>query len=161
MKKYIIISPYSRKLINNKSNPKNYPYWQNVINKLKHEFNFIQIGSTDEPKLQNIYEYKYNLSFIELTNLIHDINCHCWISVDNFLPHFCANINSPGIVIWGQSDPKIFGYDMHINLLKSRTFLRSDQFNIWECTAFNEHAFVSPNTIINQIKNFKKINLCD
>lgn len=156
MKKYIIISPYSRPLQTNKLNPKNYPYWQSIINTLKDEFDFIQIGTSNEMKLQNIYDYKYNLSFNELASLIQHSECHCWISVDNFLPHFCANINVSGIVIWGQSDPQIFGYDMHTNLLKSRDYLRSDQFSMWEQSTFDINVFISPTEVIKKIKQFKK-----
>lgn len=156
MKKYIVISPYSRALKNNKINPKNYPYWQTIIEELKNDFNFIQIGSNAEAKLYNIYEYKFDLSFNELTELICNEDCYCWMSVDNFLPHFCANINIPGIVIWGISDPKIFGHAMHTNLLKSTDYLRKDQFNVWEEAIYNINSFIPPTEIIKQIFNFKK-----
>lgn len=157
MKKYIVISPYSKTLRNGKKNPKNYPYWNELIESLMSEYDFIQIGQSNEIPLLNTIEFKKNLSFKELEELVTNKNCHCWLSVDNFFPHFCASIEVPGIVVWGVSDPKIFGYAMHDNVIKSRNYLRDNQFDIWESCSFNKEVFVPIHTITNKIKKFKHV----
>jgi len=42
----IIIAPFAKSLINNKRNPKNYPYWDKLI-KLTHE-KIVQVGVEGE-----------------------------------------------------------------------------------------------------------------
>ena len=47
----IIISPYSKKLENGKMNPKNYPYWKELISLLLKSETIIQVGTIDEKHL--------------------------------------------------------------------------------------------------------------
>ena len=48
----IILSPFSRPLRNGKPNPKNYPHWDALIDKLHADGHYlIQVGSTGEPRL--------------------------------------------------------------------------------------------------------------
>ena len=50
----IIIAPFAKSLINNKRNPKNYPYWDKLI-KLTHE-KIVQVGVEGEEQL--VYDFK-------------------------------------------------------------------------------------------------------
>jgi ADP-heptose:LPS heptosyltransferase len=145
----IIISPYSQKLRNGKDNPKNYPYWQQLI-ELLHEHELIQIGVHGEEKL--VEDCRFNLSFKELRELIKEVDF--FISTDNFFQHFCHHYNKHGIVIWGQSDPLIFGYEHNINLLKDRKYLREKQFWLWEQCEYKIEVFVTPEEIIKKISYF-------
>lgn len=151
--KKIIISPFAKKLRNGEENPKNYPWWQEVVGSLKElGFYIIQIGEENE-KLIGADEVFFNKSFSELGELI--LSCHCWISIDSFLGHFGAYLGKRGVVIFGRSDPNIFGYDSNINLLKDRKYLRQDQFNIWEGLKYEKEVFVSPQEVVDTIiKNF-------
>ena len=45
----IIIQPYAKPLVNGKRNPKNYPYWKELISKIKEPI--IQIGVEGEEQL--------------------------------------------------------------------------------------------------------------
>ena len=145
--KKIIISPYSRKLRNGKENPKNYPFWNELLSLLKNEgFYIIQIGRTGEVKLEKSDELLLDKSLNDLKKLISESDI--WISVDNFLPHLCHLIPKPGIVLFGQSDPLIFGHKENINLLKDRKYLREKQFDIWECCECNNDAFVEPSVVL-------------
>lgn len=145
----IIISPYSKMLRNGKMNPKNYPYWKELIKLLKSE-NIVQVGVTGEEKLVN--DFRKNLSLDELVSLIK--KCNYWISVDNFFPHLSRHVGKPGVVIWGVSDPKIFGYPENLNILKNRSLLRPNQFDLWESFDFDPNVFVKPSEIVKQINNF-------
>jgi hypothetical protein len=143
----IIISPFSRAA-------KNYPYWNEFVNLMlqqNNNFKLIQIGKAGEPQIQGIHEYFWNLPFATIEKMIRE--CKLWISVDNFLPHLvnCMEAVIPGVVIWGISDPKLFGYDYNTNILKSKIFLRLDQFNSWNGIELNKDAFVSPESLAEQV----------
>jgi hypothetical protein len=79
-----------------------------------------------------------------------------FISVENFFPHF-VHYNfkgeKKGIVLFGKSDPEIFGYPENINLLKDKSYLRWDQFGPWEMTDFVKEAFVEPQVVYDNIMN--------
>jgi hypothetical protein len=139
----IIISPYSKKLRNDQNNPKNYPWWPELISLLKHD-TIVQIGVEGETQL--VEEFHKNLSLKQLKELI--LECRTWISVDSFFQHFAWDVGKYGIVLWGQSDPNIFGHPENINLLKDRKYLREKQFWWWEQCEYNEDAFVKPEEIL-------------
>jgi len=141
----IIISPYSKELRNGKNNPKNYPYWEELISLIKEPI--IQVGIEGEKQL--VEDFRKNLSLEELKKLI--IECRIWISVDSFFQHFAWNCEKPGIVIWGQSDPIIFGHSENINLLKDRSYLREKQFWWWEQCEYKKDAFVKPAEVLKHL----------
>ena len=141
----IIISPYSKKLRNGKNNPKNYPYFKELIALIDEPI--VQIGVEGEDQL--VEDFRKNLSLTDLTTLVNE--CSTWISVDSFFQHFCWDLGKPGIVLWGQSDPNIFGHPENINLLKNRKYLREKQFWIWEQCEFREDCWVSPKEIFKQL----------
>jgi ADP-heptose:LPS heptosyltransferase len=146
----IVISPYSRPLRNGKPNAKNWPrkYWDELVGYLRHRNDcVIQIGVSKETPVLHVNKISYNLPFPDLEKLIKE--SWVWISVDNFLPHFChLKKLKPGIVIFGPSDPEIFGYPENINLLKGRQYLREKQFDIWEACEANDEAFVFPSDVM-------------
>jgi len=147
----IIISPYSKKLRNGNNNPKNYPYWEELVLLLKNDNYIIQIGVDGEGFIKGCNEYKFNLSFKELEDLT--LSCDSYISVDNFYPHFCNTIGKYGVVIWGQSNPKLFGYKNNINIFKNIKYFRDNQFFIWEQCKFKKDSFCSANEIFQKIKS--------
>ena len=141
----IIISPYAQKLRNGRENPKNYPYWKELITLINEPI--IQIGIDGEEKL--VDDCRFNLSLEELKDLIHD--CRTWISVDSFFQHYCWSLGKQGIVIFGQSDPIIFGHPENINLLKDRSYLREKQFWFWEQCEYRFDCFVSPKEVLKHL----------
>lgn len=150
--KKIIISPRSRALRNGKTNPKNYPWWKEVVAVLQqNDIYVIQIGETRQNEESiGANEIILDLSLNELKLKVEE--CGVWASVDNFFPHLCSFTSKRGVVAFSLSDPLIFGYPNNINLLKDRKFLRNDQFGIWENVEYNEKAFVSPDVVVDSIK---------
>jgi len=152
--KYIVISPYSRKIAEtNEKSPKDYPYWEKLIELIKEkEIKIIQaIGYDDEPIIKGVDEsVKYKLD--ELKTFLLNDDCLCFISVDNFMGHFGKFIGKRGIVLWGTSDPNIFGYEENINLLKSRDNLRKFQFAKWCIEEYREDVFVNPEIVIKALE---------
>lgn len=148
--KTILISPYSRRLRNGKNNPKNFPYWADLVKRLKAEgYSVVQVGVAGEPQIDGVDAVKIGLPLKRLAELIKE--CYAWISVDNFFQHFAYIEGKKGIVIFSQSDPDIFGHSVNKNLLKDRKYLRDRQFDIWESCEYKEEAFVTPIDVVNQI----------
>ncbi len=142
----IILSPYSRFMRNGGKHPKNYPFWNEVISKVKEPI--IQVGIEGEVGL--VDDFRKNLSLSELAELVKE--CKTWMSCDSFFQHFCWDLGKKGIAIFGQSDPNIFGHPENVNLLKDRSYLREKQFWIWEQAEYNEDAFVSPEVVLEELK---------
>ena len=137
----ILISPWAQKLRNGQNNPKNYPWWKELVSLIDEPI--IQIGVHGEQQL--VDDFRTNLSLQELKTLVFD--CRTWISVDSFFQHFAWDLGKQGIVLWGQSDPNIFGHSENINLLKDRSYLREKQFWWWEQCEYNSDAFVLPEEV--------------
>jgi ADP-heptose:LPS heptosyltransferase len=138
----IIIHPYAKLLQNGKQNPKNYPYWKELIALINEPI--IQIGVEGEKQL--VDDFRKNLPIIELRQLIKD--CRTWIAVDSFFQHLAWSEAKPGVVLWSVSDPLIFGHAENINLLKDRATLAPNQFLWWDATEYNSEAFTSPEEVI-------------
>lgn len=155
LKNFCIISPYSSKLPNGQENAKNYPYWEEVVVFLKSKgLLVVQIGVKGERLISNsVDEFLTNLSFAEILDLLNQ--CVIWLAVDNFLQHLARFTNplKPGIVIWGKSDPLIFGYKENINVLKGRKYLRKNQFDFWVNEPYDYNVFVKPKVIIRILQN--------
>lgn len=157
--KIAIIAPYAAKLRSGNTNPKNYPYWVELIRLLKDRgFYVIQIGTEGEARLEGANEFKVNLSFPELTELVWKDETLIF-SVDSFFPHFCRSVGRACIVLWGKSDPNVFGYKENINILKSRKYLRSphDQWLYWEKETFDPEVFVTAQEVVDYLEKIKII----
>jgi ADP-heptose:LPS heptosyltransferase len=148
----LIISPYSKPLKTGQKNAKNYPFWPELVSLLLREnWKVIQIGVTGESIIPGITSSVFNASLEKLLPIVKEATA--WISVDNFFPHFCAIVaKKPGIVLWGKSDPKIFGHPLNINLLKDRKYLKKEQFQWWHYEPFDPNVFVSPEVVITTLK---------
>ena len=138
----ILISPYSKKLVNGKQNPKNYPYWKELIKLIDEPI--IQVGIDGEEQL--VPEFCKNLPIARLKELIAE--CRTWIGCDSFFQHLAWDCKKPGIVLWSVSDPLIYGHPENINLLKNRDYLALNQFLWWDFTEYNPDAFVLPEEVV-------------
>lgn len=138
----IIIHPFAKPLQNGKINPKNYPYWKELISLLNEPV--VQIGVDGEQQL--VDDFRKNLSIVELRQLVKD--CKTWIAIDSFFQHLAWSEGKQGIVLWSVSDPVIFGHASNINLLKDKVYLAKNQFLWWDFTEYNPDAFVKPQEVI-------------
>lgn len=146
----ILIFPFARTMRNNKPHPKDYPWWPELISLLQQEgHQVIQVGLEGEKQL--VQDFRKNLSLKDLSDLVNE--CDTWFSVDSFGQHFCWDLGKKGIVIFSQSDPNIFGHPENINILKSREYLRGNQFLFWDAAEYKEEAFLTPDQIFNIFKN--------
>lgn len=141
----IIISPYTKKLISGKQNPKNYPFWRELIALIDEPI--IQIGIEGEEQL--VPDFRKNLPLAELMLLLKE--CRTWVSCDSFFQHLAWSEGKPGIVLWSVSDPLIFGHPENINLLKSRNNLAKNQFLWWEFVPHDAETFVFPTIVLEKL----------
>jgi ADP-heptose:LPS heptosyltransferase len=140
----ILIHPFAKPLKNRKENPKNYPFWEELISKIDINEHIIQVGVEGEKQL--VPDFRKNLSMEQLKELIYD--CRIWIGVDSFFQHLAWLENKSGIVLWSVSDPLIYGHPENINLLKDRNYLAENQFLWWDFTEHNTDAFVKPEEVL-------------
>ena len=146
----IIIHPFAKPLQNGKTNPKNYPYWKELIALI--DDHIIQVGVDGEQQLVN--DFRKNLSLSDLKTLI--AQCHTWIAVDSFFQHLAWSVGKSGIVLWSVSNPQIFGHTENTNLLKDKVYLAQNQFLWWDYVEHNPDAFVSPQVVIQHLQNKPK-----
>jgi len=144
----ILIHPYAKPLMNGKENPKNYPYWEELVQEIQKTMHIVQIGVEGEKQL--VPDFRKNLPISELRKLLQE--CKTWIGIDSFFQHLAWDEKKPGIVIWSVSDPLIFGHKENTNLLKDRVYLAKNQFLWWDFTEHNPDAFVKPEEILKCLK---------
>lgn len=145
----ILLSAYSRLAPESDRNPKDYPYWPEVIDVLSKDHKIVQVGLLTETRL--VEDMRYDLSLPKLAQLINE--CKTWISVDSFFQHYAWSLGKRGVVVFSKSDPNIFGHKENINLLKSRDYLRPDQFGLWKDCPYDEQAFIEPQKVIDAVKS--------
>lgn len=145
----IIISPWARNTTEGKPSPKNYPYWEAVVSGLgKAGYEITQLSCSGEPDVPGARRVN-DLSLEKLAEFMK--TCDTWISVDNFFHHMAWSIGQPGIVIFGSSDPNIFGHTENINLLRDRRFLKVRQFGLWSQEKPYPEVFVGPEAVVNAV----------
>lgn len=149
IKKIVLVSPWSHKLPTGEENPKNFPYWQELIPMMKDAGCYvIQVGIAGEI-LIGADEVVFNASFERLKELLD--NADTFLSVDSFFPHFAHYHGRHGVVIFSQSDPNLFGYPENLNILKSTDYLRKEQFWLWTQAKFNKEAFISSKEVLDKL----------
>lgn len=144
----ILIAPYAKKLRGqDRSNPKDYPWSKELVSLLEQEgHEVIQVGCSGEEQIAKTVIN--DLKFQDVLKLI--AGADTFIAVDSYLQHAAWFIGKKGIVLWGQSDPKVFGHSIHKNLIKSRKNLRQGykMFDWWESAETNPEVFVKPAKVI-------------
>lgn len=144
----IIISPYAKPLPDGSANPKNYPHWQQLLDLIPDVV--LQVGKRGEPPL--VDHCMWDLPLDGLRKLLQD--CTTWISCDSMFQHLAWQTGKRGIVLWGQSDPLIFGHEENINLLKGREYLYHNQFLSWDLIPMRHDCWVEPQQVIDALAEF-------
>ncbi|MBF0553723.1 MAG: glycosyltransferase [Nitrospirae bacterium] len=146
----IVISPYSFY----PSHPKSYPYWKELVALIRGipGKKIIQIGISGEERIEGVDEHLLNLPLKKIEDLIS--KSRCWIGVDNFLQHLVNTMSKiiKGAVIFGVSDPNMFGYRYNKCILKSRRYLRPDQHDVWTGVKQDKEVFDSSEIVFDKIK---------
>lgn len=130
-KPLIVISKGVKPLRNGNKSAKEYPYWDELIKLLEKNYTVTEVVQEPFDKLEKTLK-----------------SAHAIICCDSFLQHFCWSIGVKATVLWGTSDPAIFGHKENINLLKHRSYVRKNPFADWESEPYNANAFITPQEIL-------------
>ncbi len=157
-KKIVLLSLFSKPTHETKKfSPKSYStdYSKHLV-KLLYDKNIytVQIAISEEPSLGADIRFD-NLSFPDLKILCSKIDS--FVCCDNFFQHFIHYYDPQkiGIVIFSQSDPKLFGYNSNVNLLKDPKYLRpgKEQYQFWEGVNYEKSAFTTPEIVLENMCN--------
>lgn len=152
----ILISPWSRPRTDGKVNAKNYPYWDELVDLLIADYDVIQLMHGDERHVRDI-PYEKNRTLPDIERMVKE--CDAFICVDNFLQHLAHYVGKRGFVLYGVSDPSLFGYPENVNIYADSKYFRQYQFQTWNEVDFNEDAFAKPGKVYEIIKTHMPINL--
>lgn len=142
----ILLNAWSRPLRSGKQNPKDYPWWPQVLEKIT--VPVVQVAVRGEQAL--VDDVRWDLDLTQLALLVNQ--CSIWLGVDSFFQHFCWDLNKPGIVLWGPSNPNIFGHEQNINLTLGSSAWRANQFLTWEQETHDAHRFVSASVVLEHVE---------
>jgi len=82
----ILIAPFAKPLMNGKTNPKNYPYWKELLALISEEV--VQVGVDGEEQITQ--QFLKNLPIARLRELIAE--CRIWIGCDSFFSAFSMGL---------------------------------------------------------------------
>jgi hypothetical protein len=93
-----------------------------VIQQFRHEYNMVHIRRDDQIN----YEHTIGISdtFRSLVVLISLSTKR--LLMDSFAQHVAATLNLPSVVLWVVNSPKVFGYDVHTNIVANPETKQSD-----------------------------------
>lgn len=147
----ILYAPFAAKApsLKGQPSPKNYPYPQELYELLRKDHTVIQVGGSGDTQIAE--DFRTNLSFSEVSQLIGQSDTG--VCVDSYLQHHFWYSRRRAVVVFGISDPIIFGHPENMNLLKDRKNLRENQYDLYYINQYNPDAFVSPEEVLTAIKS--------
>jgi len=121
----------------NIQNAKSYPHWDKLRELLK---------DYEVREIKGILPEQEIVALVNWADVV--------VTIDSFLPHLIKyyGIQKTVVVLWGKSDPDIFGYKENINLLKDREYLKPQQFQWWLEEPNDPNVFVSPEKVMKTIR---------
>jgi hypothetical protein len=96
-----------------------------VIEHFRKNYNIIHIKREDQPNYDHTFQFLE--SFRAAAVLIHMSSKRLFI--DSFSQHVAASINKHSTVCWVSTSPKVFGYDVHDNILSNPETRKPDLRN--------------------------------
>lgn len=137
----IIISPYSARLRSGNRNPKDWPYFPELVQRLNgNGHQVVQVGVAGEKLIEGTSERIIGWPWGKLKAVVNDADT--WVAVDNVFSHFChCERLKSGVVIWGKSSPVIFGYSENENIYGNTRHFRPFQFAHWEDEPYDPDVF--------------------
>lgn len=152
----IIIQPFAARLPSGLENAKNYPHWEKLVELLEAQgHDILQVGVFGEKQL--VQDFRPNLSLKEHKEMLD--HADMFICVDSWYQHFAHYYGKRGIVLFGPSNPRIFGWKENMNLFADAKYFRKYQFDIWHSEIHKPEAFVSAEEVVEWVKTFEANNV--
>ena len=96
-----------------------FEHWVNLTNLLYNDFDVVQVGMPNEQLINGALDLRGKISFRHLLALT--LFCVTWVDIDSFLQHAGAAVKKPGVVLWGRTDPRVFGHTINTNMQASNS----------------------------------------
>lgn len=90
-------------------------YWKELVSLLTKDFDVVQVGGAKEKPIEGVTTYLMGLTSIRQTMSLVK-NALTTVSVDSFIGHVSPAVGKTGVVLFGRSNPYIFGHDSNINV---------------------------------------------
>jgi hypothetical protein len=133
---------------------------QQIVNSFSNYYHIIQICRHESNALQGVEVVKDSMSNMELFSLL--LFSQKRLLIDSCLQHAAAALNLQSTVLWVGTSPKVFGYNIHHNIVAEipktvklpDSYLFDYNFNgmVHECPLFDTNIF-NINEIIESLKN--------
>jgi ADP-heptose:LPS heptosyltransferase len=92
---------------------------QELVDHYKKDYQIYQVTKVNSPKLngcQHVFAtQQQSLSLMEFFSIL--LHSKKRILIDSCLQHAAAALNKPSVVLWNGTSPKVFGYDLHTNII--------------------------------------------
>lgn len=91
---------------------------QEIVDRYKNDYHIFQITRPDSPICKGVEVIDKEMTNIELISII--ISANKRILIDSCLQHAAAAFELSSIVLWIGTSPKVFGYDIHKNIVANK-----------------------------------------
>jgi hypothetical protein len=98
-----------------------------LVNNYKKEYRIIQICRNESQRIEGVESYHQRITNLELLSLL--ASSHKRILIDSCLQHAAAGLNLESTVLWIGTNPTIFGYDTHQNLISKQPLVKPKLIN--------------------------------
>jgi hypothetical protein len=129
-----------------------------IVEKYSNDYHIIQVTKQGGYGLQNVERLDKPLSNIELFSLITASRKR--ILIDSVLQHASAAFRMPSTVFWIGTSPKVFGYNMHTNIVaklpkKANQLINSYMFDF----NFDNNTHECPYMSINEMFDIESLDI--
>ena len=98
---------------------------ESVINEFKNDYNIVHIRREDQLAFENTFSVTDNFKGIAVLIEMSEKR----LFMDSFAQHTAAALNKPSTVLWIVNNPKVFGYEIHQNILANPFTSKGDLKN--------------------------------
>lgn len=128
---------------------------QTLVDKLKEKYQVVYVCYDFHPQLQNCIRIDQILQKKVLFGLLECSEAR--LLIDSSLQHAAAALNLPSTVVWIATQPEIFGYDIHKNIIPNESFPRGTADSYLHDYNFTGAIYECPYTNPDQIFNIDAI----
>jgi len=86
-----------------------------IVDRYKEQYNIFQVTRPGSPVASGVIQISHEMVPLELLSIL--LNSEKRLLIDSSLQHAAAALNLPSTVLWAGTSPKVFGYDIHDNIV--------------------------------------------
>ncbi len=149
----LLLAPFAARgpSLSGKPSPKDYPWPKELAELLEKDHEVIQLGGNEDTQVAK--DVRRNLPHAQVCELI--MWSDTGVCVDSYLQHAFWEVGKPAVVLFGISDPLVFGHPENVNLLVDRKYLRPQQFDLYYVNQYCNDAFVSPQEVVKALNDLE------